>query len=139
MLLGGYLWDQSGNSIDGVGIALPDPARFPRYTGSLLVQDTDGDRTLDPTVDRVIGGLVIDAPPGATGQAARSPVGADGRLVLSGNMVRSPRFPPEAGGGKLEHGLVPITFRTGNTAAVYRPRIIPLDGSSYAFTITAHE
>ena len=58
---------------------------------------------------------------------------------LSGNMVRSPRFPPEAGGGKLEHGLVPITFRTGNTAAVYRPRIIPLDGSSYAFTITAHE
>lgn len=137
--LGVYLWDQSGNLIDGVGIAPPDPARFPRYTGGLVVQDTNGDRKLDPTVDRVIGGIVVDAPPGATGQAVRSPLSADGRLVLSGDMPRSPKFPPAAGGGKPDHGLLPIQFHTGNTPGVYRPTVILLDGNSYAFTITAHE
>ncbi len=137
--LGVFLWDGSGNLIDGVGIAPPDLTRLPRYPDGLLVQDLNGDRKLDPTVDRVIGGIVIDAPPGARGQLVRSPVDANGRLVLSGDMTRSTKFPPAAGGGKPERGLLPIRFRTGNTTGVYRPRIMLLDGSSYGFTIIVQE
>jgi hypothetical protein len=134
--LGLYLWDGSGRLIDCVGIAPPDVAKLPWYTGGLLIQDTNGDKKLDLTVDRLIGGLVIDAPPGASGQAARSPVSADGSLVLSGDVSRGARF---RGGGQLEHGLVPIQFRTGNLPGVYRVTVILLDGSCYRFTITAQE
>ncbi|HKW93058.1 MAG TPA: hypothetical protein VJX92_14275 [Methylomirabilota bacterium] len=137
--LGLYLWDGSGNLIDGVGIAPPDPTRFPRYRDGLLVQDLNGDKILDPAVDRVIGGVVIDAPPTAEGQAVRSPGAADGRLVLSGDALRSTKFPPATGAGKPEHGLLPIQFRTGNIPGTYRATIILLDGSNYGFTIVAQE
>lgn len=137
--LGLYVWDASGNLIDGVGIAPPDRTRFPRYTDGLLVQDTNGDKILDSTVDRVIGGVVIDAPPTATGQAVRSPGATDGRLVLSGDVPRSTKFPLAIGAGKPDHGLLPIQFRTGNMPGTYHATIILLDGSSYGFTIIAQE
>lgn len=139
LLLGLYLWDGSGNLIDRVGIAPPDRARFPRYPDGLLIQDLNDDKILDPTVDRVIGGVVIDAPLAAKGQAVRSPAGPDGRIVLSGELPRSIAFPPATGPGKLEHGLVPIQFRTGTLPGAYRATIALLDGSSYGFTIIAQE
>ncbi len=54
-------------------------------------------------------------------------------------MTRSTKFPPAAGGGKPERGLLPIQFRTGNTTGVYRPRIMLLDDSSYGFTIIVQQ
>ena len=65
--------------MNGVGIAPRDLTLFPRYTGGLLVQDANGDKRLDPAADSVVGGLIGVAPQGATGQAATSPVGADGK------------------------------------------------------------
>src|SRR5712691_10448278 len=106
LLLGLYLWDESGELINGVGIAPADLTRFPKYTSGLLIQDRNGDKKLQAPVDRVIGGIVIDAPPGATGHAVSSPVGPDGKLILSGEMVRSTKFPVARGGGKPDPGLL---------------------------------
>ena len=76
--LGLLLWGAQGAAINAVGIAPRDLARYPKYTGGLLVQDTNGDRRLDSATDKVVGGIIGAAPQGATGQAATSPVGADG-------------------------------------------------------------
>ncbi|PKO62384.1 MAG: hypothetical protein CVU23_11920, partial [Betaproteobacteria bacterium HGW-Betaproteobacteria-17] len=51
--LGLLLWGEAGSSLNHVGIAPRDLNRFPRYTGGLLVQDVNGDKVLDPTVDKV--------------------------------------------------------------------------------------
>jgi hypothetical protein len=136
LVLGVYLWDQMGKPINSVGIGSPDLAHFPKYNGGLLIQDTNGDRRLDPSVDRVIGGIIIEAPPGATGQAVSSPSGDDGRLVLSGEMSRSPTFPVAAGGGKLDPGLLPIRVHSGSTPGVYRLTVALIDGNSYPYTVT---
>ncbi len=49
--LGVLLWGTHGAALNGVGIAQRDLARYPRYTGGLLVQDTNGDKRLDPAVE----------------------------------------------------------------------------------------
>lgn len=135
LLLGLYLWDQRGELMNGVGVALPDLARFPKYTGGLLIQDSNSDKKLDPSVDRVIGGIVIEAPSRATGQAVSSPLGLDGKPILSGEMPRSTKFPAARGGGKPDRGLLPIVFRSGNIPGLYRPTVELIDGNSYKFTI----
>ncbi len=134
LLFGLYLWDESGEPINRVGVAPPDLARFPKYTGGLLIQDSNGDGKLDPSVDRVVGGIIGAAPPGATGQVASSPI-ADGKLVLSGEMLRSTKFPAAAGGGKSEPGLLPIAFHSGNKPGLYRPIVELIGGNSYQFTV----
>jgi len=106
LALGVLLWGPQGAPMNGMGIAPRDLTRFPKYTGGLLVQDTDGDRQLDPAVDKVVGGIVGAAPQGATGQAATSPLGADGAPVMWGTVLRDFGFPAEAQGGKLNPGLV---------------------------------
>ena len=53
------------------------------------------------------------APQGATGQVAASPMGADGKPVLSGQVQRNDAF---SNGGKSNSGLLPIQFRRRQTA-----------------------
>jgi hypothetical protein len=106
-------------------------------TGGLLVQDTNGDKRLDPAVDKVVGGIVGAAPQGASGQAASSPIGADGKAVLSGEVLRSAGFPVAAGGGKPNPGLLAIEFRAGDKPGLYRPGVELIGGNAYQFTIEA--
>ena len=135
--LGLLLWGEAGKPLDHVGIAPRDLSRFPRYTGGLLVQDTNNDRALDPAVDKVVGGIIGAAPPGAKGQAATSPIGADGAPILSGEVLRNPGFPPAAGGGKPNPGLLPVQFRAGDKPGLYRPTFELIGGNSYQFTLEA--
>lgn len=133
--LGLLLWGAQGSALNGVGIAPRDVARFPKYTGGLLVQDSNGDKLLDAATDKVVGGIVGAAPQGATGQAATSPLGADGKPVLSGEALRHAGFPPAVGGGKPNPGLLPIQFKAGSLPGLYRPTVELIGGNSYQFTI----
>lgn len=130
--LGLLLWDATGGPMNGVGIAPRDVGRYPRYTGGLLVQDTDGDGKLDPTRDKVVGGIIGAAPAGAKGQSATSPVGRDGKPVLSGNVLRHDKFP---GGGKPNPGLLAVRFHVGDRAGLYRPTIELIGGNSFQYTV----
>ena len=135
--LGLLLWSAQGAALNDVGIAPRDLARFPRYTGGLLVQDSNHDGKLDSTADKVVGGIIGAAPQGATGQAATSPLGADGAPVLSGQTVRHAAYPPAAGGGKPNPGLLTIQFKAGSLPGSYRPTVELIGGNAYQFTIEA--
>lgn len=88
-------------------------------------------------VDKVVGGIIGAAPQGATGQAATSPVDADGRPVLSGEPQRNAAYAPAAGGGKPNPGLLTIQFKAGSLPGLYRPTVELLGGNSYQFRIEA--
>ena len=133
--LGLLLWGAQGSALNGVGIAPRDLARFPKYTGGLLVQDSNGDKVLDPAIDKVVGGIVGAAPQGATGQAAISPLGADGKPVLSGEVLRNAAFPPAIGGGKPNPGLLAIQFKAGSLPGLYRPTVELIGGNSFQFAV----
>lgn len=133
--LGVLLWGAGGAALQGVGIAPRDLVRFPRYTGGLLVQDTNHDRRLDPAVDKIVGGIIGAAPSGATGQVATSPVGPDGAPLLSGDVLRSSGYPEAAGGGKPNPGLLAIQFKAGDKAGLYQPTIELIGGNAYQFTV----
>lgn len=133
--LGLLLWGAQGATINDVGIAPRDLARFPRYTGGLLVQDSNRDGKLDPMVDKVVGGIIGAAPQGATGQSATSPIGVNGAPVLSGQAVRHAAYPPAAGGGKPNPGLLTIQFKAGSLPGLYRPTVELIGGNAYQFTI----
>lgn len=120
-----------------MGIAPRDLQRHPRYTGGLLVQDANGDKVLDPAMDRVVGGIICAAPEGAKGQSVTSPRGPDGKPVLSGEVLRNAAFPLGAGGGKPNPGLMPAELRAGDKAGLYRPTFELIDGNSYRFTLVA--
>lgn len=135
--LGLLLWDGQGAALSGVGIAPADPARYPRYTGGLLVQDTNRDHRLDPATDKVVGGIVGAAPAGAKGQAATSPLGADAMPVLSGEVPRHGGYPAAAGGGRPDPGLLAVEFRAGDKPGLYRPTVELLGGNAYQFTVQA--
>lgn len=131
--LGLLLWGEGGAPLDGVGIAPRDLTRQPRYTGGLLVQDTTGDGVLDPATDRIVGGIIGAAPEGATGQAATSPLGTDGKPLLSGRVLRDAGFP--AGGGKPVPGLLAVSFRAGDRAGFYRPTFELTGGNAVQLAI----
>lgn len=133
--LGLLLWGKQGAALDDVGIAARDLARFPRYTGGLLVQDSNHDKRLDPATDTVVGGIIGAAPQGAKGQVATSPIGADGQPILSGQVLRNAAFPAAVGGGKPNRGLLAIQFRAGDLPGLYRPTVELLNGNSYQFTV----
>lgn len=135
--LGLLLWGEAASAINQVGIAPRDLVRFPKYTGGLLVQDTNGDKVLDAATDKVVGGIIGAAPEGAKGQSATSPRDKDGKPVLSGEVLRSAAFPPAAGGGKINPGLLTVEFRAGDKAGLYRPTFELIDGNSYRFTLEA--
>ncbi len=132
--LGLLLWDGNGSPMNRVGIAPRDLGRYARYTGGLLVQDTDGDGKLDSVRDRVVGGIIGAAPAGAKGQSALSPVGRDGKPTLSGAVARHAKFP---NGGKPNPGLLPVQFRAGDKAGAYRPTFELIGGNAFQFTIEA--
>ncbi len=133
--LGMLLWGEAGSALNGVGIAPRDLKLFPRYTGGLLVQDSNGDKVLNPNVDKVVGGIIGAAPASAKGQSAISPVCADGKPVLSGEVLRNAAFPPAAGGGKPNPGLLTVEFRAGDKAGLYRPIFELINGNSVQFTL----
>lgn len=135
--LGLLLWGAQGAALNGVGIVPRDLARFPRYTGGLLVQDSNGDHKLDPATDTVVGGIIGAAPQGASGQVASSVTGADGQPMLSGEVPRHSGFPAAAGGGKPNPGLLAMQFRAGNLPGLYRPTVELIGGNSYQFTVVA--
>ncbi len=135
--LGLLLWGPEGAPLNGVGIAPRDLGHYPRYTGGLLVQDTNGDRLLDPAVDKVVGGIIGAAPAGATGQAAISPIGPDGKPVLSGTVLRHAGYPPAAGGGKPVAGLLAVQFKAGSATGMYRPTFELIGGNAFRYTVDA--
>ncbi len=135
--LGLLLWGAQGAVLNGVGIAPRDLARFPKYTGGLLVQDTNQDKRLDSATDKVVGGIIGAAPEGATGQAATSPIGADGMPLLSGAVLRHTGYPAAVGGGKPNPGLLAIQFKAGDKAGLYRPTVELIGGNAFQFTIEA--
>ena len=131
--LGLLLWGAQGSAINEVGIAPRDLTRFPRYTGGLLVQDTNHDKRLDPSLDQVVGGIIGAAPPDAKGQAAFHPMGTDGAPVLSGAVPRHAGFGPA--GGQPVPGLLTIGFRAGDKPGLYRPTVELIGGNHHQFTI----
>ena len=135
--LGLLLWGAQGAALNGVGIAPRDLARYPKYTGGLLVQDANRDHRLDPATDKVVGGIIGAAPQGATGQAATSPVGADGMPLLSGEVLRHAGYPAAANGGKPNPGLLAIQFKAGDKAGLYRPTVELIGGNAVQFTVEA--
>jgi hypothetical protein len=132
--LGLLLWTEPGGPLNNVGIAPRDLNRFPKYTGGLLVQDTNADGRLDPAADRVVGGIIGAAPEGARGQSATTPRAADGRMILSGQVLRDAKFP---GGGKPNPGLLVVQFNAGDKPGLYRPTFELIEGNSYQFTLRA--
>ena len=115
------------------------PAEIARYNGGLIVQDRDGDGALDPVTDRIIGGVIGEAPAGAKGQELRS-LEIDGKPVLS---VATETLVPKAG-KRWGGAQMRLQFTAGNAAGKYRPTLVLLrnpedlgsgDGSSYTYTI----
>jgi hypothetical protein len=62
---------------------------------------------------------------------------AAGRPVLSGEALRHAGYPPAAGGGKPNPGLLTVQFRAGSVAGPYRPTFELIGGNVYRFTIEA--
>lgn len=122
--LGLTLRAAGGEPLNGVGIAPRDLMLQPRYTGGLLVQDSNGDKLLDPATDKIVGGIIGAAPAGAKGQSATSPKGMDGKPLLSGAIPGKP-------------GLMPVEFRTGDQPGLYRPTFELIGGNSHQFTLEA--
>lgn len=135
--LGLMLWGPQGTPLNGVGIAPRDLARFPRYTGGLLVQDRNGDHQLDAAVDTVVGGIIGAAPAGATGQAATTPLNFDGVPVLSGEAAGHASHAAVAPGGKPQPGLMTVRFKAGSVPGLYRPTFELIGGNSWQFTVEA--
>ncbi len=115
------LFGADGQPLNGVGVAPADLARFPRYTGGLLVRD--------PATDTVVGGIIGAAPAGATGQRAASPVDATGRPVLSGQLARPDGTPAP--------GILRVLFRTGTLPGDYTPTFELAGGTATRVTIVA--
>jgi hypothetical protein len=115
------------------------PATLARYNGGLILQDSNGDGRLDPTSDRIVGGVIGQAPAGASGQELRS-LEVHGAANLSRpSSAYHATFGPVFGGAV---GL--LQFTAGDKPGLYRPTLALLrdaddidsgDGSSYTFTI----
>ena len=115
------------------------PAEIARYNGGLIVQDSDGDGSLDPAKDLIIGGVIAKAPAGAKGQELRS-LEADGKPVLS---AATETLVPKAG-KRWGGAVMRLQFTAGSKPGNYRPTLALLrepgklssgDGSSYTYTI----
>ena len=136
-MLGVLLWDGAGKPANGVGIAPADRARGSKYN-YLLVKVSDVGKKLDAASGAVIGGVVLSGPSGARGQGISSPIGADGKPILSGEVVRSSKFPEAAGGGKPNAGLMPIVFHSGSKPGQYRLKIEVMGGNSTTYAFDVH-
>lgn len=86
----------------------------------------------------MIGGTVISAPQGANGQTVASPKSADGNPILSGEVLRSAKFPEAQGGGKPSDGLLPIVFHSGDKPGAYQLKIEMVDGNAIQYSFNVH-
>ncbi|GGM21114.1 hypothetical protein [Deinococcus aerophilus] len=128
-LLSFLLW-RGGQPLNGVGILPANTVQYPRYTGGLLVRDANGNQTLELPGDEVVGGIIGKAPEGATGQSALSPIGTDGKPLLSGQLSGYGTTVPVA-------GLLPVRFTVGNRVGAYQPTFELEGGNSVQITIDA--
>jgi hypothetical protein len=115
------------------------PSELSRYNGGLVVQDTNGDGVLDPTVDAIVGGIIGAAPAGATGQELKS-LEVDGAVVLSQATEDVAEKPGKRWGGSM----LQLQFTAGSASGKYQPTVALLadpsdlgsgDGSSYTYTV----
>ncbi len=115
------------------------PAELSRYTGGLIIQDMNNDGCLDPTQDRIIGGVIDQVPTGAQGQEFRT-LERDGQLILS----RPTTEFTEKLGKYFGGAIMQLQFTAGNKPGKYRPTLALLrdpadlssgDGSHYTYTI----
>ncbi len=128
-LLSFLLW-RGGQPLNGVGILPANLAQYPNYTGGLLVRDANGNQTLEIPGDEVVGGIIGKAPEGAKGQSAASPLGADGKPLLSGQLNGYGTAVPVA-------GLLPVRFTVGNQVGAYQPTFELVGGNSVQATVNA--
>ena len=116
------------------------PVSMARYDGGLVIQDTDSDGSLDPFKDKIIGGVISNAPPGATGQEIRSITDKHGKPILSVLTENMGEKPGRRWGGSL----LTLQFTGGSKPGKYRPTVELMkdpdnpsagDGSSFTYTI----
>jgi hypothetical protein len=121
------------------GLKYEKPGALARYNGGLIVQDSNGDGRLDPAADRIVGGVIGQAPAGAKGQELRSLEIHSAAVLSKPSSAYHAKFGPVFGGAV---GL--LQFTAGDKPGLYRPTLALLrdaddinsgDGSSYTFTI----
>ena len=130
-LLSLLLW-RDGKPLDAVGVVPPDLANYPQYAGGLLVLDVDGDGTLDPATDEVIGGMMIAAPPGAQGQSVTNATDTGSKPILSGRLYGYGTNAPVP-------GLLAVRFRAGDQTGEYRLTFELSEGNAFQYTIQVVE
>jgi hypothetical protein len=127
----------SARQLQSMGYCMPK--ELSRYTGGLIVQDMNNNGRLDPTHDRIIGGVIEEAPTEAQGQELRT-LERNGKLVLSRPTVEF----DEPLGVLFGGAIMQLQFIAGNQPGKYRPTLALLrdpadlasgDGSSYTYTI----
>lgn len=115
------------------------PAALARYNGGLILQDGNGDGQLDPKADRIIGGILANAPKGAKGQELRS-LEVEGKPLLSQATAEVAEKPGKRWGG----AMLQLQFTAGSKPGLYRPTLALLgdpddlasdDGSRFTYTI----
>jgi hypothetical protein len=127
----------STQQLNAMGFVKPET--MARYNGGLIVQDTNGDGTLDPAADRIIGGVIGKAPKGAKGQELKTPE-VGGKLLLSQPTAEVAEKPGMRWGG----AIMQLHFTAGSLPGMYRPTLALManpddpaagDGSAYTYTI----
>jgi hypothetical protein len=127
----------SSQQLRAINYVIPQPLL--RYTDGLIVQDTNGDGRLDPTVDHIIGGVITHGPRGAQGQELRT-LEREGKLVLS---APTDQLAPELG-ATFGGAILQLQFTAGDKSGKYRPTLVLLrdradlsggDGSQHTYTI----
>ncbi len=120
------------------GMGFEKPASMTRYNGGLVLQDTDGDGALDPTRDKIIGGVLANAPEGAKGQELRS-LEKGGKPALS---ILTEKMAPKPG-KRWGGSMLMLQFTGGSKPGKYRPTVAlmknpddPASGDGSAFTYT---
>lgn len=103
----------SANQLREAGYAWPEPLK--RYTGGLILQDSNGDGLLNPARDTVIGGFTLAAPQGAAGQQVLTPLVSE-KPFLS---VHTERF-NERAGATIGGAIMQVVFIAGNRPGLYR-------------------
>lgn len=121
------------SAADLAAIGFTTPEALARFTDGLVLQDSNGDGVLDPTVDTIVGGVNIKAPAGATGYALRS-------VSLSVPTAEIAPKPGKRWGGSM----LQLAFTTGDKAGQYRPTVTLLadsmshaDGAAFTYTVIA--
>ena len=127
----------SRRELDVLNYKLPPPLQ--RYTGGLILQDKNGDGLIEPSGDRIIGGIIDSAPEDAKGHEARTP------LQTTGHYLSRPTADFNAkAGAKLGGSILLVEYVGGDKKGVYQPTFALLsdpdditssDGSTYTYSV----